>query len=66
MKKYFLNVYKKIKKPYKLKYIPINKPSGYDYYSYRNHVITSILKKIKKLYYTSGKYKDLPTKKHLS
>lgn len=47
----FLSIYKKVVKPYKLQYIPIikDKPDGYDYYSYRNKIITEKLEKIKKL-----------------
>lgn len=62
----FLKVYKKIKKPYKLQYILANDKE--DYYSYRINLIKSILQKIKqnnKLFYTSGKNADLPTKNHL-
>ena len=65
--KYFLKVYKKIKKPYKLQYILVNNQE--DYYSYRINLIKSILQKIKqnnnKLFYTSGKNSGLPTKNHI-
>ncbi len=63
----FLKIYKKIKSPYKLQYVLINKnkPSGYDYYSFRNYYIKSKLKKLNKLFYEKGKYKGLPTKNHL-
>jgi hypothetical protein len=64
--KEFLKIYKKIKKPYKLQYILANNKE--DYYSLRNNLIKSILKKIKqnnnKLFYTSGKNIGLPTKNH--
>lgn len=47
----FLSIYKKVKTPYKLQYIPMikDRPDGYDYYSYRNKVIKEQLQKIKKL-----------------
>ncbi len=47
----FLSIYKKVKTPYKLQYIPVikDRPDGYDYYSYRNKVIKEQLQKIKKL-----------------
>jgi len=64
----FYKVYKKVKYPYKLQYIPIkkNKPYGQDYYSYRNTLIKSKLPLIKNnLFYTEGKYKGLPTKQHI-
>jgi len=65
--KNFIKVYKEIKKPYKLQYILANNKE--DYYSYRINLIKSILQKIKqnnnKLFYTSGKNADLPTKNHL-
>ena len=63
----FLKIYKKIKNPHKLQYILANNKE--DYYSYRINLIKSILQKIKqnnnKLFYTSGKNADLPTKNHL-
>jgi hypothetical protein len=65
--KEFLKIYKKIKKPYKLQYILANDKE--DFYSFRNNLIKSILKKIKqnnnKLFYTTGKNAGLPTKNHL-
>lgn len=47
----FLSIYKKVKTPYKLQYVPLikDRPDGYDYYSYRNKVIKEQLQKIKKL-----------------
>jgi hypothetical protein len=47
----FLSIYKKVKTPYKLQYIPMikDRPDGYDYHSYRNKVIKEQLQKIKKL-----------------
>ena len=67
----FLQVYKKVKKPYKLQYIPIKKtrPQGQDYYSFRNSFISSRLGQMKHsktpLFYTDGKYKGMPTKQHI-
>jgi hypothetical protein len=67
----FLKVYKRVKKPYKLQYMPIKKsrPQGQDYYSFRNSFIKSRLGQMKaaktKLFYTEGKYKGLPTKQHI-
>lgn len=67
----FLQIYKKVKKPYKLQYIPVkkNKPNGQDYYSFRNTFIKSRLGQMKSaktpLFYTEGKYKGLPTKQHI-
>jgi hypothetical protein len=61
----FLKVYKRVKKPYKLKYIPIKKsrPQGHDYYSFRNYFIKSRLSQMRatktNLFYTKGKYKGL-------
>lgn len=58
-------------KSYKLQYIPIDKlkPSGMDYWSYRLYFIkkklNNIIKNNTPLYYTKGKYKNLPTKQHL-
>jgi hypothetical protein len=69
----FLSIYKKVVKPYKLQYIPIikDKPDGYDYYSYRNKIITEKLEKIKKLklplYVNNSKNNVLyPSKAHLT
>ena len=61
----FIDVYKKIKSSYKLQYIPYK--NGQDYYSFRNALIKSKLEKLSdsNLFYTKGKYKGLPTKKHL-
>ena len=66
----FLQMYKEVDgKPNKLQYIPINKPEGQDYWSYRIEFIKSKLNKIEQqnlpLYYVNGKYKDLPTKQHI-
>lgn len=67
----FYQMYKEVKSPYKLQYIPIkkNKPDKQDYWSYRISFIKSKLNQMKKtndlLYYSKGKYKGLPTKKHL-
>ena len=43
----FLQVYKRVQKPYKLQYIPIKKsrPQGQDYYSFRNTFIGPKLEK---------------------
>ena len=62
----FLQMYKDVDgKSNKLQYIPINpkKPDGLDYWSYRIKFIKS--KQNTPLYYLNGKYKNLPTKKHL-
>lgn len=70
----FLQVYKRVKNPYKLQYIltkknPKDNYQGQDYYSFRNTFIKSRLGQIKAantpLFYTSGKYKGLPTKQHI-
>ena len=67
----FLQVYKRVQKPYKLQYIPIKKsrPQGQDYYSFRNTFIKSRLAQMKAsktpLFYKEGKYKGLPTKQHI-
>lgn len=67
----FLQVYKKVKNPHKLQYIPIKKdePNGQDYYSFRNTFIKSRLGQMKALktplFYKEGKYKGLPTKQHI-
>ena len=68
----FLQIYKELNgKSHKLQYIPIKstKPEGQDYWSYRIAFINARLGQMKKantsLYYTEGKYKNLPTKQHL-
>lgn len=67
----FLKVYKRVKKPHKLQYIPIkqSRPQGQDYYSFRNSFIKSRLGQMKAsnapLFYKEGKYKGLPTKQHI-
>ena len=67
----FLKVYKRVKQPNKLQYIPVKKsrPQGQDYYSFRNTFIKSRLGQMKALktplFYTNGKYKGLPTKQHV-
>jgi hypothetical protein len=68
----FLQIYKEVNgKMNNLQYIPVklNKPEGQDYYSYRIGFIKSRLGQIEKantpLYYSSGKFKDLPTKQHI-
>jgi hypothetical protein len=67
----FCKVYKRIKYPHKLQYIPVkkNRPDGQDYYSFRNTFIKSRLGQIKSaktpLFYIEGKYKGLPTKQHI-
>jgi hypothetical protein len=66
----FLEMYKQVKKPHKLQYIPIkaNKPEGQDYWSYRIGFINARLGQMKAqktpLYYPDGKYKGYPTKQH--
>jgi hypothetical protein len=73
----FLEIYKKHKgKIAKLPFTPIksNKPDGQDYDSHRENFIKQRLGQIKKqknkstkdkLYYSSGKFKGLPTKQHV-
>lgn len=68
----FLQIYSNVGgKSNKLQYIPVksDKPDGQDYWSYRIGFINSRLGQMKKtstpLYYTFGKYKDLPTKQHI-
>lgn len=68
----FLKMYKNVLgKPYKLQYIPVRKnhPEGNDYWSYRNIFLNSRLGQMKKaktpLYYSDGKYKNMPTKQHI-
>ena len=66
----FLYIYKKVKTPYKLQYIPINKdkPQNYDYYSYRNKIIENQLQKIKKLnlpLYITKNNITVPSKIHI-
>jgi hypothetical protein len=67
----FLEVYKRVKNPYKLQYILTkeNNYIGQDYCSFRNTFIKSRLGQIKAaktpLFYSSGKYKGLPTKQHI-
>jgi hypothetical protein len=66
----FLSIYKKVKTPYKLQYIPIikDKPDGYDYYSYRNKIIEELLQKIKRLnmsLYTTKNNITVPSKIHV-
>jgi hypothetical protein len=67
----FLQMYKQVKNPHKLQYIPVklNKPEGQDYWSYRIGFINSRLEQMKKqktpLYYPDGKYKGYPTKQHI-
>jgi len=67
----FLEVYKRVKTPYKLQYILTKKNNytGQDYCSFRNSFIKSRLGQIKAaktpLFYSSGKYKGLPTKQHI-
>lgn len=57
--------------PNKLQFIPIKQsnPKGEDYWSYRINFIKARLGQMKAsntpLFYTEGKYKDLPTKQHL-
>lgn len=69
--KKFLSIYKKFKnKIYKLQYIPIKINNEiYDYWSYRIKFIKKKLKQMEKLniklYYKTGKYKDLPTSHHI-
>ena len=68
----FLEVYKKARgKKGKLPFIPTFKdnPEGQDYDSYRESFLNARIGQMKaaktKLYYTSGKYKGLPTKQHV-
>jgi hypothetical protein len=67
----FLKVYKRVKNPYKLQYILTKENNfiGQDYCSFRNTFIKSRLGQIKAaktpLFYSSGKYKGLPTKQHI-
>jgi len=67
----FCKIYKQVKYPHKLQYMPVkkNKPNGQDYYSFRNTFIKSRLGQMKAtktpLFYTEGKYKGLPTKQHI-
>ena len=67
----FCKVYKLVRHPHKLQYIPVkkNRPDGQDYYSFRNTFIKSRLGQMKSaktpLFYTEGKYKGLPTKQHV-
>lgn len=67
----FLEVYKRVKNPYKLQYILTKENNfiGQDYCSFRNTFIKSRLGQIKAaktpLFYSSGKYKGLPTKQHI-
>ncbi len=67
----FLKVLKSVTHPNKLQYIPVKKtnPKGQDYWSYRISFIKSRLGQMKAantpLFYTEGKYKDLPTKQHV-
>ena len=68
----FLEVYKKARgKKAKLPFIPTFKdnPEGQDYDSYIESFLNARLGQMKaaktKLYYTSGKYKGLPTKQHV-
>lgn len=67
----FLEVYKRVKNPSKLQYILTKKDNykGQDYNSFRNTFIKARLGQIKAaktpLFYSSGKYKGLPTKQHI-
>ncbi len=67
----FLKILKSVSHPNKLQYIPVKKtnPKGQDYWSYRIGFIKARLGQIKvantPLFYTEGKYKDLPTKQHI-
>jgi len=67
----FLQMLKKVSHPNKLQYIPIkkNNPTGQDYWSYRISFIKARLGQMKasntELFYTTGKYKDLPTRQHV-
>jgi hypothetical protein len=68
----FLVMYKKFNgNKQKLSFTPVkkNNPSGQDYDSMRETFINSRLGQMKKaktkLYYTSGKYKGMPTKQHI-
>ncbi len=67
----FLKILKSVSHPNKLQYIPVKKtnPKGQDYWSYRIGFIKARLGQMKaantRLFYTEGKYKDLPTKQHI-
>ena len=65
MDKGFLEMYKQVKKPHKLQYIPIkaNKLEGQDYWSYRIEFINAILGQMK-AQKTPLYYKGYPTKQH--
>ncbi len=67
----FLKMLKHVTHPNKLQFIPIKKtnPKGQDYWTYRINFIKARLGQMKasntKLFYTEGKFKDLPTKQHV-
>jgi hypothetical protein len=67
----FFQILTHITHPNKLQFIPIKQsnPKGEDYWSYRINFIKARLGQMKAtntpLFYTEGKYKDLPTKQYL-